>query len=480
MLPAGAGIAGLLGWAFVARALYTRKRRESERLREQMFEQEHQAKEALEKEVAVRQQSEESARASQALYHSLVMNIPHYVIRKDRSGRYTFANSRAGQFLGRKIADILGKTDSEIFPEPVAREIRQADAEVIASGELRDGVRRMEVPGEPVIHLHWVRVPVRDAAGAVVGLQMVAWDVTQMVLAEEELKRAKEAADAANTAKSQFLANMSHELRTPLNAIIGYSEMLQEQVQDLGQGELTPDLEKINSAGKHLLGLINDILDLSKVEAGKMTLYVEEFDISKLVREVASTVGPLVARNGNRLELGCPPNIGTMCADMTKVRQTLFNLLSNACKFTERGVIKLEVTKVNSNQSSVITGKAGAASAPLNTDQRSLITFRVSDTGIGMTAEQMGRLFEAFSQADASTTRKYGGTGLGLAISRKFCQMMGGDLIVTSELGHGSAFTVTLPVQVLEQAPEVAAKVAARSDNDRLTQVMPPTSVIGE
>ena len=475
-LPAGAGILGLLSWAFVARALYMRKRHESERLREQMFEQEHRAKEALEKEVAVRQQSEESARASQALYHSLVMNIPHYVIRKDRSGRYTFVNSRAGQFLGRKIADILGKTDSEIFPEPVAREIAQSDAEVIASGELRDGVRRMEVPGEPVIHLHWVRVPVRDAAGAVVGLQMVAWDVTQMVLAEEELKRAKEAADAANTAKSQFLANMSHELRTPLNAIIGYSEMLQEQVQDLGQEDLAPDLEKISSSGKHLLGLINDILDLSKVEAGKMTLYVEEFDISKLIREVASTVSPLVARNGNRLELGCPPNIGTMRADMTKVRQTLFNLLSNASKFTEHGVIKLEVRKVTSNQSSAISGKSN----PRDTDHDSLITFRVTDTGIGMTAEQMGRLFEAFSQADASTTRKYGGTGLGLAISRKFCQMMGGDLIVTSELGHGSAFTVTLPAQVLEQTPEVAAKVAERTNDDRPAKMMPPTSVIAE
>jgi len=260
----------------------------------------------------------------------------------------------------------------------------------------------------------------------------------------KELVEAKEAADAASVAKSQFLANMSHELRTPLNAIIGYSEMLQEEVADLGQNSFQPDLEKIHGAGKHLLGLINDILDLSKIEAGKMTLYLEEFDVAQMVREVATTVQPLVARNGNRLEVVCPADIGRMRADLTKVRQTLFNLLSNSCKFTEKGVIRLEVSSQESEIKSALR----------------TLHFIVSDTGIGMTAEQMNRLFEAFAQADASTTRKYGGTGLGLAISRSFCRMMGGDLAVTSEPGKGSIFTVTLPAEVKEAGS--AAGITAR------------------
>ncbi len=255
--------------------------------------------------------------------------------------------------------------------------------------------------------------------------------------ANKELLKAKEAADAASTAKSQFLANMSHELRTPLNAIIGYSEMLQEEVADLGQDGLRPDLEKIHGAGKHLLGLINDILDLSKIEAGKMTLYLEDFDVAQMVREVATTVQPLVAKNGNRLEITCPADIGRMRADLTKVRQTLFNLLSNACKFTEKGVIRLEVRGQKTEDGS-------------QKPEGSAFQFVITDTGIGITPEQLNRLFEAFSQADASTTRKYGGTGLGLTISRNFCRLMGGDLTVASEPGQGSAFTVILPAEVKE------------------------------
>ncbi len=258
-----------------------------------------------------------------------------------------------------------------------------------------------------------------------------------------ELAEAKRAADLANAAKSSFLANMSHELRTPMNAIIGYSEMLQEEAEDLDQQGFIPDLQKIHGAGKHLLALINDILDLSKVEAGKMTLFLEEFDVAKLVTEVGATVQPLVAKNGNTLEVICPADIGVMRADVTKLRQTLFNLLSNASKFTERGVIGLRVEKV-------ISKDARQSAGPLNNDYCSLITFKVTDTGIGMTPEQMSKLFEAFSQADASTTRKFGGTGLGLAISRKFCRLMGGDIAVASEPGKGSMFAVTLPAEVSE------------------------------
>jgi len=232
----------------------------------------------------------------------------------------------------------------------------------------------------------------------------------------------------ASQHKSQFLANMSHELRTPLNAIIGYSEMLQEEVEDVGDEAYLPDLQRINAAGKHLLGLINDILDLSKIEAGRMDLYLETFEISQLVKDVEAIVQPLVEKNGNTLIVSCPADVGAMGADLTKVRQTLFNLLSNAAKFTEHGTISLTVER----------------------EPDDWLTFAVSDTGIGMTDEQLSRLFEAFSQAEASTRSKYGGTGLGLAISRQFCRLMGGDLTVTSAYGQGSTFTVRLPAEVTE------------------------------
>jgi len=232
--------------------------------------------------------------------------------------------------------------------------------------------------------------------------------------------------EVASRHKSEFLATMSHELRTPLNAIIGYSEMLEEDAADLDGGRLVPDLRKINAAGKHLLELINAVLDLSKIEAGNMELYLEDFSVAALVQDVGAVIRPLAEKNGNRLDLVCPPSVGLMHADLTKVRQTLFNLLSNACKFTERGTVALAVRR-----------------EPDGAGDR--IVFGISDTGIGMTAEQMERLFQDFSQADSTTTRRYGGTGLGLALSRRLARMMGGEIVVASESGRGSTFTVTLP-----------------------------------
>jgi signal transduction histidine kinase len=264
-----------------------------------------------------------------------------------------------------------------------------------------------------------------------------------LVASNVQLDAAREQADQANRAKSSFLAQMSHELRTPLNAIIGYSEMLGEMASEEGNTAYLPDLERIRASAIHQLGLVNDILDLSKIEAGKMTLFLEEFDVASLVDEVVSTLRPLVTKKGNTLVVDCRPDVGRMRADQTKVRQTLFNLLSNAGKFTENGVITLDVRRVE--RGGALEPGVGQL-APAQASQP--IQFTVSDTGIGMTPEQSGRLFRAFAQADTAIQAKYGGTGLGLAIAREFCRLMGGDLTVASEQGKGSTFTVLLPAVV--------------------------------
>jgi signal transduction histidine kinase len=255
--------------------------------------------------------------------------------------------------------------------------------------------------------------------------KLLRLEITQRKQVENALKDSVHKAEAASRAKSSFLANMSHELRTPLNAIIGYSEILVEEAVEEGFQNIVPDINKILTAGQHLLSLINDILDLSKIEAGRMDLYLETFDLPALVDDVVTTVRPLVEKNRNQLEVVCPKDIGAIYADLTKVRQILFNLISNAVKFTEDGTVQLRVTRDRVN----------------NNDWVSLY---VSDTGIGISPEQQDRLFEAFIQGDNSTTRKYGGTGLGLAISRRFCEMMGGDITVESQEGVGSTFTVHL------------------------------------
>jgi signal transduction histidine kinase len=253
--------------------------------------------------------------------------------------------------------------------------------------------------------------------------------------------------EIASQHKSQFLANMSHELRTSLNAIIGYSEILQEDVADLGQETLVPDLKKIEGAGRHLLGLINDILDLSKIEAGKMDIFLEDVDLVPLLEEVRALIVPLAEKNGNTLELRLAEDLGSIRTDRTKLKQSLLNILSNGSKFTENGRLTVVAERFESD--------------------RQMVRFAISDTGIGMTEEQLGRLFQAFTQAEASTTKKYGGTGLGLAISRRFCQLLGGDITVTSWPGEGSTFTITLPARSEDQAriTPTETPLAAAADN---------------
>jgi signal transduction histidine kinase len=287
----------------------------------------------------------------------------------------------------------------------------------------------------------WIQVSERKTANG--GVVAIYADITEMKQREAELAAARDAADDANRTKSGFLANMSHELRTPLNAIIGYSEILQEDAADRDDKAPIEDLQKIESAGRHLLGLINNILDLSKIEAGKMDVFIESFDIQALVKEALSIVKPLADKSGNVIEVICPADIGGLRSDQTKVKQCLLNLLSNANKFTSKGTLTLTVAREGGSR----------------------VCFRVSDTGIGMTQEQLGRLFEAFSQADASTTKRFGGTGLGLAITKHFCTMLGGDVTVESTPGTGSTFTIRLPDQdAAPVAVESPTPVAVASD----------------
>ncbi|BAE49916.1 response regulator [Paramagnetospirillum magneticum] len=384
------------------------------------------------------------------------------IIATDMNGKVLLFNRGAETLLGYASDEVVGQSTllDFLLPEEVAAHADELAAELghavspetLFAEYVRHGLisarewtyRRKDGTRFPV---SLSITPLKGGDGGLAGTLAAAMDITERKWAEEEAHRAKQAAEAANQAKSSFLANMSHELRTPLNAIIGYSEMLQEEMEDLGQDDLIPDLAKIHSAGRHLLTLINDVLDISKIEAGKMDLFVEAFEIAPMVADVVATISPLIQKNGNTLVVDGAGEIGAMEADLTKVRQTLFNLLSNASKFTSDGTITLSTRR-----------------------QGEWIEFAVADTGIGMAPAELDRLFQAFSQADASTTRKFGGTGLGLAISRTFCRMMGGDIAVASEPGRGTTFTVRLPA--VSASPKAARPAGAIESGPELPLVL--------
>ncbi len=334
---------------------------------------------------------------------------------------------------------LLDRPLAEVFPDPAQGQELAALLARGKTGGLDQELRFVRPDGAEL----WVAASLQqlEFRGEPAMIACLS-DITDRKRAEGELTRAMQAAEAANRVKSDFLANMSHELRTPLNAIIGYSQMLQEQATDDGQDDYVTDLTKIERAGTHLLKLINDILDLSKIEAGRMTVFIEQVNVAALLTEVQSIIEPLAAKNGNRFIIDCPPEIGSIDCDVTKLKQSLLNLLSNASKFTTNGTVELAVSRPGTDADP----HHGATTDPQ-------ISFRVTDSGIGMTPEQMDRLFQAFAQADSSTTRKFGGTGLGLAITRHFARMLGGDVSVTSQPDVGSTFTLVIPVHDRSNPP---------------------------
>ena len=417
----------LLGTAFYFLLRFTRQRRETEQ--------------TITRQLAF----------TQAICRSLGEGV--YVM--DTQGEATFLNPAAERMLGWSETDARGKNVHAMIHH------HTAGGEVFREEDCP--VRNVAMTGRPFFaseDTFWTRegktFPVAYAAAPIVveqqitGVAVVFRDTTEERRVEKELREAKNAAESASRAKGLFVANMSHELRTPLNAIIGYSEMLMEQPSAAAE-QRSADLGKIHQAGKQLLSLINDILDMSKIEAGKMTLRLETFDVASLMRDVMGTLAPIIAQSSNRVNVQCPPDIGTIEADMSKVRQVLFNLLTNALKFTHNGAIELQAART--------PGRNAA----------DWIVFKIIDTGIGMSAEQLDRLFEPFSQADSSGLSQVGGTGLGLALSRQFCRMMGGDIAVASDAGKGSTFVVTLPAKSVA-APEASVGVPGAADIQPLPQ----------
>ncbi|MGH9200736.1 MAG: PAS domain-containing sensor histidine kinase, partial [Vicinamibacterales bacterium] len=419
---------------------------------------------ALEHEVRTRQEAEHDARNARARNEAILDVALDCVILMDENGHIAQFNPAAETTFGYTAAEAVGTGLVELIIPPDKRDAcRAAFADYLTTGDTGILNRRFELTA---IRRSGEEFPVEVAVAPISsdGGRMLAGymrDITerkraerelasythdleaahdtqrknaeQLAVAVDQLRVTQRHAEAATRAKSEFLASMSHELRTPLNAIILYSELLQEVAEDEGHKNSVGDLQRIQSAGKHLLDLINGILDLSKIEAGKMALSLERFDVRSMINELLDTVAPLVQKNNNTLTVRCDVNIRTMYGDLTKTRQILLNLLSNASKFTREGSIAVEARQCSF-------------------EDIKCVEFSVTDTGVGMTLEQTHKVFDPFTQADVTTTRKYGGTGLGLAIVSRFCELMSGSISVDSRPGEGSRFTVLLPLEMVDQA----------------------------
>ena len=388
------------------------------------------------------EKTQEEISKTKDLYESVLDNMPTNVVLKEgKNLSFTFVNKSFYQMNDIEYGSMNGKTDFDYFPKDQVVEFQKADRDVIQSGNLKLIPEEKLKTSKGMVWLRTKKIAIKDSKGVSSHILVLAEDITQEKITSDKLKtslddlrKARIDAENANQAKSTFLANMSHELRTPLNAIIGYSELLIEDAEDENQ-DFIPDLDKINSSGKHLLGLINDILDLSKVESGKMELFIEEYAPKNLLQEVESTIKPLIEKNKNKLKIELSLLDGIFKADVTKIRQIMFNLLSNASKFTENGNVFLNVRSDLDN-----------------------IIFIVKDTGIGMTDEQVNKVFKPFTQAQEDTTRKFGGTGLGLTITKMFTEMMGGTINISSIYNEGTTFTVSIPKIVVDKNDKVVKK----------------------
>jgi PAS domain S-box-containing protein len=357
-----------------------------------------------------------AAHRQRQYFGELVRNSPVAIVTLNREYHIVECNPAFENLFGYTQAEAVGRDLDALITTQTTRGEAQTYSRDALDRPVH-GIGRRQRKDGTMVDVELLGVPV-IVDGERVGLMGLYHDITELLGARRD-------AEAANKAKSEFLASMSHELRTPLNAIIGYSEMVREELEETGHPQLQQDVGKIGIAGRHLLSLINDILDLSKIEAGKMELHLETFAIAPMLDDVVTTATPLVEKNGNQLDVRRPSEGMAMHADLTKVRQMLLNLLSNASKFTERGTVTL--------------------AAELRCDT---VVFTIADTGIGMTPAQLSRLFTAFAQGDAATSGKYGGTGLGLAITKRFAHLMGGDVWVESAAGAGSTFTIRIPLHV--------------------------------
>ncbi len=363
--------------------------------------------------------AEHARESSQLLYLSLVENLPVFLMRKDTQGRFTFANQAFCKLLGMSLNQILGTTDFDHYPKELAEKYRRDDIHVVETGELFEDVEEnVDINGKHYFEV--LKTQVVDAHGTVIGTQAIFWDVTGRKTAEIALREAKIAAEQANIAKSEFLANMSHEIRTPMNAIIGMTELVLETSLSTDQREY---LVNVMEAGESLLTIINEILDFSKIEAGRMQLEHQAFELREMLGVTLKSLGVRAYRKGIELIWQCQEDVPAwVIGDATRLRQILFNLVGNAIKFTNEGEVLLSVCRVAKSETTAE------------------LEFSVIDSGIGIAEANHEKIFDAFEQADSSTTRRFGGTGLGLAISGRLVQLMGGEIKVESELGKGSTF----------------------------------------